>query len=109
MLQIQGWSFPPPFLVSGCSRLLPECGGELAADNRQTRHDEGSEVLTVDRQPSRKGNIVLVCTLFEPHRLERASLQRAYELVVPLRRRPVREAVAETQLDVAQTPQRRRA
>ena len=41
------------------------------------RHDGDSEVIVVDHHPSRKDNILMVYTLFEPNRLERSSLQIA--------------------------------
>ena len=68
-----------------------------------------SEVIIMDHHPSRKGNILIICTLFEPNRLEQSSLQIAYEHVVPLRRRPGQAAGAKKQLDVKRSPQRRSA
>jgi hypothetical protein len=51
----------------------------------------------------------MICTLFEPNRLEQSSLQIAYEHVVPLRRRPARPADTEGQTDTRRSLQRRSA
>lgn len=63
------------------------------------RHDGGSEVIAVDPHPSRKGNILMIYTLFESNRLEQSSLQIAYEHTVPVRRPPARPVDEEGQTD----------
>jgi hypothetical protein len=73
------------------------------------RQDKRSEVVAVDRQKSQKGNMIRVHSFFEPSRLEQASLQRAYERILPIREYHVRDGSAQEQTKVVPTPQRRRA
>jgi hypothetical protein len=48
------------------------------------RHAGGNEVIAVDHHPSQKGNILMICVLFEPNRLEQPFPQVAKEYGVPV-------------------------
>jgi hypothetical protein len=72
-----------------------------------TRHDKRSEVVAVDSQQLQKGNMIRVHTLFEPGRLERVSLQRAYERILPIRKQHARDEGMRKRTEVVHLPQRR--
>jgi hypothetical protein len=74
-----------------------------------TRHDKRSEVVAVASQQLQKGNMIRVHTLFEPDPLERASLQRAYERILPIRQQHARDEGRQGQTEVVYPPQRRMA
>jgi hypothetical protein len=63
----------------------------------------------VASQQLQKGNMIRVHTLFEPDRLERASLQRAYERILPLRKQHAPDEGRPRQTEVVYLPQRRMA
>ena len=73
------------------------------------RHDKRSEVVAVHSQESQKGNTMRVHSLFEPSRLERRSLQMAYERLVPMREHRISNGGAPRQNAVVRPLPRRQA
>jgi hypothetical protein len=66
-----------------------------------------SEEAVVKTHQPRKGNIVSLRVVFEPNRLERISLQAAYERLVPIvRRATFPTAKAECQDQATRGPRR---
>jgi hypothetical protein len=109
MLPNHCWSSLPRSRGNGCNRVGLPLGGIVRQPRPPMRQDKRSEVVAVDRQKSQKGNMIRVHSFFEPSRLEQASLQRAYERILPIREYHVRDGSAQEQTKVVPTPQRRRA
>ena len=60
-------------------------------------------------QQLQKSNMIRVHSLFEPGRLERVSLQRAYERILPIRKQHARDEGRRRQTEGVHPLQRRMA